>query len=116
MLRSLLRWTRSGLRQLPFTRQVYRAWRYSRLCHGPYRGSAEQVAGRLGDLERTVGGDRFPCGTSAAELAGWLHALNRTPARTPPVAPRRVLFFNTMPFWVRFSVPIAVVLAGRGFA
>jgi hypothetical protein len=116
MLRSLLRWTRSGLRRLPFTRRVYRAWRYYGLCHGPYRGSAAQVAARLSDLEKTVGSDRFPWGTRLADLAGWLHDLNRTPARTPPVPPRRLLFFNTMPFWVRFSVPMAVVLAGRGFS
>ena len=106
MLQSLLRWTWVGLRKLPFARKVYQAWRYYALCQRPYTGPRERLEARLGDLERVVGRDRFPHGTSISDLAGWLDDLNAAPTRTPAVPPRRILLFNTMTHWVRFSVPI----------
>jgi hypothetical protein len=113
MLESAMGWTRARLRGLPVARRLYRAWKHYRLCNVAYGGDTARVRDRLEALRRDVGSDRLPFGTRVPLLAEWLDDLDRV-APGLPADPRRILFFNAMPHWVEFNLPVAVVLAARG--
>jgi hypothetical protein len=105
-----------GLRKLPLAGRAARILRYYQLCRGPYVGLEHHVRQRFEALHCMVGPDRMPLGSNPPRFAKWLDALNRlgVPADSRPS--RRVLFVSAMAHWVDYCLPVAIALAGRGYA
>jgi len=79
------------------------------------RWYARTVCHRYDELLRM--GDRLPPKIDISRLGKWLEILHTCkPAHERASKPsRHVLLFSVMPFWVEYCVPIAIVLAARGY-